>query len=761
MVVKYHFRLYLFSLLMLGAFGTLVSRLYYLQIDREAEFKAKLPGSKDLRVRVPGVRGEIRDRNGVTLVSNKPAFEVRINLADVVLEKIRREEQKQSTSERSQGKGIKLPKFHYKMSIGGIMRDQVETDIVAILDELVLQPLDAMQLAKDYDVNQLRVHYRTFKSTVPWVYRSDLSFAEFSQFAEHNFGLPGVSVGVRPIRQYLYGSMACHMLGYVRLPDDQKVPEEDRKKWDFYVGDDYGWAGLEKTMDSRLRGIPGVRTMRKNSKGAMVGEVDYQEPKKGNDVWLTIDARIQMITEKALRDANIGRGAAVVIDPNSGEVLAMASVPNFDPNKFIPTITTENYKELLDNPAQSLFHRAVNAYAPGSTFKVPIAFAGCLAGIEKSHFNCSGSVTYGSKPMQCWIQRQFGGSHGNLDLSEAIMRSCNCYFYQYGNRAGIEAIGKSGHILGVGERTGIELPDETSGVLPSKEWMQMNRPNEKYNSPGLIANTSIGQGEVLATPLQMCSVVATVANAGKSFKPHLLKKVTNGDQVVEEPPPAVRSDLASEGVTRDQIELIRRGMWKVVNAEAGTAKAARIPGVEVAGKTGTAQAWRMVDGTKKVDNHTWFMCFAPYEAPKYAIVIIVQGGKSGGSTSAPIAHRIMEQSLALDKGLQVALAPLPEVIGHFHAIDAVQYADSGIALPATPVGDDPEAGAADPSEARMAPEEKVKAEAVADATMIRNVTARAKPKRAPAPKAVPIREAKPVVPEPKERSGGLLRRLFR
>ncbi len=756
MVVKYHFRLYLFSLLMLGAFGTLVSRLYYLQIDREAEFTAKLPGSKDLKVRVPGVRGEIRDRNGITLVSNKPAFEVRINLADVVLEKIRREEQLQSAAERSQGKGIKLPKYHFKMLERGIMRDRSETDIKAILEELVLQPLDAMQLAKGYDENQLRVHYRTFKSTVPWVYRSDLTFEEFSQFAEHNFGLPGVSVGVRPIRQYIYDSLACHMLGYVRLPDDQKVPEEERKKWDFYVGDDYGWAGLEKTMDERLRGIPGVRTMRKNSKGAMVGEVDYQEPKKGNDVWLTLDARIQMIAEKALRDANIGRGAAVVIDPNSGEVLAMASVPNYNPNKFIPTISTKDYQQLLDNPVIPLLHRAVRPFAPGSTFKIPISFAGCLVGIEKSHFNCSGSVTYGNKAMQCWIQRQFGGSHGSLDLSEAIMRSCNCYFYQYGNRAGITAIGKVGHMLGVGERTGIELLDEDPGVLPSKEWMQLNMPNENWRSPGLIANTSIGQGFVLATPLQMCSVVATVANAGKSYKPHLLKKVTNGDTIVEEPPPAVRSDLAAEGITREQIEIIRKGMWKVVMAEAGTAKAARIPGVEVAGKTGTAQFWRIVNGNKIQDNHTWFMCFAPYEAPKYAVVIIVQGGKSGGSTSAPIAHRIMEQSLALDQGLQVAITALPEVQGHLKNIDAVTYADSGIALPASVVDDDPEAGAGDPSEARMAPEEKVKPDAVADANMIRNVTDR--PKRASAPKAVPIPEAKPVQ---KEKPGGLLRRLFR
>ena len=340
-----------------------------------------------------------------------------------------------------------------------------------------------------------------------------------------------------------------------------------------------------------------------------------------------------------------------------------------------------------------------------------------------------------------------------------MARSCNCFFYQYGNRAGITAIGKIGHMLGVGERTGIEI-DEDPGVLPSKEWMQLNKPNENWKSPGIIANTSIGQGFVLATPLQMCSVVATVANAGKSYKPHLLKKVMNGDTLVEEAPPAVRTDLAAEGITRDQIELIRRGMWKVVNAEAGTAKAARIPGVEVAGKTGTAQFWRIVNGNKSQDNHTWFMCFAPYEAPKYAVVILVQGGKSGGSTSAPIAHRIMEQTLALEQGLQVAIAPLPEVQGHFHAIDAVAYADSGIALPATPV-DDPDAGVGDPSEARMSPDEKVKAEAIADPNMIRNVTDRPKARRDSAPKAVPIPAAKTVPSEQKEKTGGFLRRLFR
>jgi penicillin-binding protein 2 len=274
--------------------------------------------------------------------------------------------------------------------------------------------------------------------------------------------------------------------------------------------------------------------------------------------------------------------------------------------------------------------------------------------------------------MQCWIGQK-GGAHGTLNLSDAIMRSCNCFFYRYGNAAGISSITKACAMLGVGEKTGIELEEEHPGILPNPQWLQLNRPQERW-SDGATANTSIGQGYVMATPLQMASVVATVANGGKSFRPHLLKKLMDGDVVVSEEPPEIRADLEAEGLTRAEIEMIRKGMWKVVNGPGGTAKAAQITNVEVAGKTGTAQVWRTTEKKKVVkDNNTWFVAFAPYEQPKYAVCVLVQGGYSGGGTSAPVAKRVLEQSLALDNGYQVKVEPVPDAEGSFNPVTTVTY----------------------------------------------------------------------------------------
>lgn len=753
MVVKYRFRLYLFSLLVMAAFLTLVYRLYYLQIERNDEFKARLPTTRHLKARVPGVRGEIKDRNGIVLVSNKPTFEVRINLKDVVDAKVR------AMKIESHGKPVSLPKVEYDKNEGGFARKVKETDIVAVMEEMVFEPLRQMKLAKEETEQErernnenLRTHFRTNGGAVPWVYRSDLTFEEFSRFAEHNLQLPGVFPEVRPTRQYLYDALASHVLGYVRLPDESLIPLAEQRKWKYAVWDDFGVAGVEKTMDEKLRGVPGVRVMLRNEKGNIVGELakEYVPPKKGNDVWLTIDARIQYIAEQALRDANLGRAAAVVIDPNSGDVLALASVPCYNPNNWVPKISDEDLKRYFNNPTNPMFNRAIKPYAPGSTFKIATSFAGCIAHIQSSHFNCAGSVTYGNKAMKCWIA-DHGGSHGNVDLSDALMQSCNCFFYQYGNKAGIEAIAKAGHMLGVGEKTGIELDDEDPGVLPTKDWIITHRPDENWRSPAVTANTSIGQGDVLATPLQIASVAATVANAGKSYRPHLLKRVVNGTQVIEEREPDVRADLAAEGINPKDVEIIRRGMWKVVNGTAGTAKKAQIKGVEVAGKTGTAQFWRFANGVKSKDNHTWFTSFAPYEHPKYAICVMLQGGKSGGGCSAPVVQRIMEQALALDQGYQVTIAPTKEVDGNFTPVEQVTFGASPVLAQNLARDEDGDDG--HQSEARESHDRSA-----------REMEEESRPKKS-LPKAIPVKSAtvakpKPPPPAPQPERRGLFQRLF-
>jgi len=423
-------------------------------------------------------------------------------------------------------------------------------------------------------------------------------------------------------------------------------------------------------------------------KGVITGEVRSEPPLQGNNVFLTIDARIQYITERALRA--VGRGAAVVVNPKNGDILAMASVPSYNPNVFIPSVSTEDWKKLDDDDTDPLTNRAIQGYAPGSTYKAVTALAGLRAGIPASRtYNCSGSWSPpGGKPMKCWIADK-GGAHGSLSLPDALKQSCNCFFYQWGVAASIDQIDAVGEQLGLGKKTGVPLTGESPGILPGPDWLKSVNPQERW-SAGYTANTSIGQGSVEASPLQMAMVTATIANRGISYAPRLVARVLDqaGNDVKNEdgtlvapPEPKVRADLHTVGITDQQIESVREGMRRVVDS--GTGKKAQIKGVIVAGKTGTAQFWREITDpkgktTKIKDNHTWFITFAPYEDPKLAICVMVQGAKSGGGVSAPIAQKIMEESLALESGFDPGLAALEPAVGSFTPIEMVEYKKSDV-----------------------------------------------------------------------------------
>ncbi|MBK8040159.1 MAG: hypothetical protein IPK22_23955 [Verrucomicrobiaceae bacterium] len=357
---------------------------------------------------------------------------------------------------------------------------------------------------------------------------------------------------------------------------------------------------------------------------------------RGMDVKLTLDARIQSIAHRAMLDAGYERGAAVVLDPRTGEVLAMVSLPVHDPNVFIPSISQANWEKLaadLDNP---LMNRCVRGFTPGSAFMPLTGLAGIAAGIGEQSFTCEGSVRYGSAEMQCWIQRQNGGKHGSLKMPQALVNTCSCFWYQFGNAAGIEKIEKLGARVGFGTRYGIS-ENESSGILPSPRWMKENQPNNKW-SEGYTANTSIGQAMTLATPLQMAVLAATLANSGKVPEPSL--QANKGETIW-------RADLTAEGLPAAQIEQLREGMRLVVQGENGTAKAAQSAKAIIAGKTGTAQNWRRIDGKRVEDNHAWFIGFAPYDKPTLAFAILKNGGKTGGGDCAPVAKRIVEEALAL------------------------------------------------------------------------------------------------------------------
>jgi penicillin-binding protein 2 len=660
-------RIQFLGLCMLLGLSALLVRLWWVQVARGKEWTARIQSSSEATVRIPSIRGEIRDRNGVSLVQNRASYEVDFYLPEMV-------------------KGYRQrygrpPETQYRATISGMPKDMREPDIVRIVNDGVVPRLEDLNLARDYNSNQLQKHYRN-NTEVPYSYIKDIDFGTMAKFSEHDVGLPGVDIAIKPVRSYVYGALAAHLLGYVGAPNDTNT--EEAKKYTFYQGDVDGKANIEKTMDEYLRGQPGIRVMRRNAKGTIDGLLREEPPKQGANVYLTLDARIQAIAEEALRA--VSRAGAVVVDPNNGNILAMASVPSFDPNTFIPSIKAKDWQALQKDEGDPLVNRAISALPPGSTFKLITSFAGLRGpkNLSNAKYSCGGGVSYGDHFFRCWVAEKHY-THGTIGLADAIKVSCDSFFYQYGNAAGIQSIDDVGKILGIGEESGLQLSGEQTGNMPGPEWMQIHHPRERW-SQAQTANVSIGQGYTLVSPLQLAMAYGAAANGGTCYYPRLIDKVTNqdGSPVVDEQgkpvsfAPRIRADLRRE-VSPQDLELVRQGLWKVVNEDGGTGGRARLKDVVVAGKTGTAQA----TDRGQEENVAWFACFAPFDHPKYVITVMVQGASGhGGEVAGPIATRILERVLAQDAGkfdMQVAwLAPAHHA-NPLQLIKSVSYAGGNLA----------------------------------------------------------------------------------
>ena len=655
------------GLLMLLGMAALGFRLWWIQVAHGAEWTAQIRGSSQATVRIPSVRGEIKDRNGLTLVQNRASYEVDFYLPEMV-------------------KGYRErfgppPLAEHRAIISGMPKDVKEPDIIKIVNDGIVPRLNDLDLARDYNAGQLQRHYRN-DTEVPYSYIKDIDFPTMAKFSEHDVGLPGVDIAIKPVRSYVYGALASHILGYVGAPDDTN--KEEARKFTFYQGDVDGKSNVEKAMDEYLRGQPGVRYLRRNAKGAIDGVLREDPPKQGANVFLTIDARIQAIADEALRA--VSRAGAVVIDPNNGNILAMASVPSFDPNTFIPSIKAKDWQALRKDEADPLVNRAVSALPPGSTFKLITAFAGLRGAknLSGAKYNCGGGVSYGDHFFQCWVASKHY-THGTIGLADAIKVSCDSFFYQYGNAAGIQSIDHIGKMLGIGEESGLPLSGEQTGNMPGPEWMQIHHPQERWSS-AQTANVTIGQGYTLVSPLQLAMAYVAAANGGTCYYPRLVDKVLNqdGSPVLDEhgkpavpQTPRVRSDLRRE-VSPQDIELVRKGLWKVVNEDGGTGGRARLKDTVVAGKTGTAQA----TDRGHEENVAWFACFAPYDHPKYVVAVMVQGASGhGGEVAGPIATRILERTLAQDQGnfdMQVAWLPPAHHPNPLQLVKSVSYTGSNL-----------------------------------------------------------------------------------
>lgn len=638
---RYRYRIYILTFLVLVGCGVLMTQLYDFQIERQAEFREQVPTNYEVRVREPGVRGEITDRNGTLLAKNNLNYQLVFNLKEIHKDYLKHFKEKHRKTDRKD-----RPKA---------------PGIVDIINEWVRPKLAAQNIDAKYSARALEAHYKTHGGLVPYVFRDDLSYEQFAHFAEHNLELPGVRVRVTPRREYPFGSLASHILGYLKQWAKGDISEEFKH----YTGDPKGISGIEATMDDYLRGREGVRTILKNEKGRNLRDVDYLKPTQGSKVELTIDAHAQYLTETVLRRA--GRAAAVVMDPRTGEVLAMASVPDFDPNDFIPNIGSKRYAYYRENKSAPFVNRAIGNFAPGSTFKIAAAIAGSLNGLHDTHCNCVGYTPYGKTKIRCWKR----SGHGSLALAEALQRSCNPYFMKIANALGSEKMVESYSILGLGKQTGIRLPKETSGIIQgSDKWRRRSRRN--VINPAQNGMLSLGQGDSQASPLQLAAIVSAVANGGKLYQPRIIREVSHPDlgiQIANRP--KLKVDLIKAGLNPEHLKTIQTGMYRAAHKVGGTARRAAPDDIKVGAKTGTAQTSDLGIRT----HVAWTVAFAPFDNPRYVVVVAVKRGGSGGKVAGPLVKLILTGLFAKENGEELPLAKQSPYYGNTDLIDEISLPD--------------------------------------------------------------------------------------
>ena len=469
-----------------------------------------------------------------------------------------------------------------------------------------------------------------------------------------DFELPDILVEQVPTRQYP-DTMAAHLFGYVGEVNDAQVSEADGLK----SGDIIGQAGIEKIYNAYLMGEDGAKRVVVNSVGREIRTLEEDEPTGGKRLQLTLDLDLQRALEDGFRISGYN-GAAVMMDPRTGEVLAFTSVPAYDPNAFAAGIDRETWASLNTDELRPLQDRTIQGrYPAGSTFKMAVAAAALEEGIITPDFKvfCPGHAVFYGRSFACSLPN--GRGHGVMDLRHAIEHSCNVYFYTIGNMTGIDKIHKWATLLGLGEKTGIDLPNEGQGLVPSPEWKQA-RFKEKWYA-GETISVSIGQGAVALTPISEAVYISTLANGGTRVTPHLLKAVDDGSGWKPQPAPAPRSQVT---LKPDTIQAIRDGLWLVVNG-AGTGGRARMTGYDVSGKTGTAQVISN-EGAKAARGRTdldlrdngWFVFFAPRDNPQIAGAVMVEHGGHGGTTAAPIARHVLDTFFAKREGRPLPAPPV-------------------------------------------------------------------------------------------------------
>ncbi|MEK6690799.1 MAG: penicillin-binding protein 2 [Nitrospirota bacterium] len=597
-------RLPYFGYAILILIALIVLRIWYYQVLKGNYYRELSENNRLRIIKILPPRGIIYDREGIPLVENIPSFDISLVIEDIYIEDI------------------------YK-----------EGDTISRLGKFIGIPEE--EIKKKIEVAKRKEPFQPVKI------KENASWEEVAVIEARKVDMPGVFVEVEVTRNYLYGDLGAHLIGHLgRITPEQVELEE---YLNFPRGSLIGQWGIEKSFDNALRGIPGERIIEVDALGREVKVLAEKESIPGDDIYLTLDLNTQKTAENALgKEA----GAIVAIDPNNGGILAFSSRPSLDPNMFSKGTQRQYWTDMMNNPIHPLMNRVTQSQVPpGSTFKIVMAAAGLETGkiTPSTEVNCQGSIRFGNRDFRCWK----AGGHGRVSLHRAIVESCDVYFYELGKKLGIDVISKYAETFGLGKITGIPLPSEKTGLVPSTEWK--NRALGKPWFPGETLSVSIGQGYLLVTPLQMAQVAASVANDGIIYKPQVVKRINGKNGYI---------DLLPEGtkiqINNGTMKFLRDAMAGVVEEPGGTGHRARSTIARIGGKTGTSQIIGMKERVKSENipkrfrDHAWFVAFAPAENARIAVASFVEHGGHGGVSSAPLAKRVIEEYIKNNNKSQVA-----------------------------------------------------------------------------------------------------------
>ena len=596
-----------------AAFLVLFLRLFYLQVVQGEEFR-RLSENNCIRLQdLDPPRGLIFDRNGTLLVDNRPSFDLSIIIKDAK----------------------PLEKTIYKLS-----------------NLLKVSPKDLQAKI---------VNNKGISNYNPILLKQDIGRNALASIEVHKFDLPGVFIDVTPRRHYINQQSAAHLVGYLSEINPDELASG--KYPGFRGGDFVGKFGVERAYQHFLRGKRGGRQVEVNATGQVVRIIKTVGAMQGHDVFLTIDHELQRKAEILLEGK---AGAVVAMEPQTGEVLAMSSMPSFDQNTFVNGMSKKEWETLISNPFHPMENKAVQGeYPPGSTYKIVTALAGLEEGVidENTTFFCPGHYEFGDRVFRCWKK----GGHGSMSIVKALAESCDVFFYQVGQRLGVDRLAWYAKACGLGSITGIQLDHEAPGLIPTAAWKK--RHTGIPWQAGETLSIAIGQGANLVTPLQMAVLTSAVANNGKRFKPVILKRIVSpkGDIVLADRP-QITGKLPFSMKT---LNLVHKGLWEVVNGRKGTARRVYIKGIEICGKTGTAQLFsrrsdeveREEDIESHLKSHAWFVAYAPAVDPQIAIAVIVEHGEYGSKVAGPIARELIKTYIKRGKsghGLTAGSSPRKE-----------------------------------------------------------------------------------------------------